>query len=174
MVDALWAAGPPPEPARLVGVRHAASAAVALTLFAAALRSGMQPPISRDTTAGAAEPRATLPAAAGRVRIEVGAQTRYILSTSGRPSSLERYRRLLQDILEADIAYVPISAPGAAGAPIDPQQFCWALRGLNAIGGAISRDVRCAAQSPLRTASALPVLPCALPRLISEQPLGFT
>ena len=63
-----------------------------------------------------------------------------VVAQSGRPSSLERYRRLLQDILGLDIAYTPISAQD--GGAIDPQQFCWALRGVNAIGGAISRDIK--------------------------------
>lgn len=83
-----------------------------------------------------------MPAAAppDRCPVLIGAGTRYILSTSGRPSSLERYRRLLQDVLRADVAYVPISAPG--GGAIDPRRFCAALRGLNAIGGAISRDIK--------------------------------
>ena len=74
------------------------------------------------------------------VAVRVGAATRYILSTSGRPSSLERYRGLLQNSLGLDIAYTPISAQD--GGAIDPQQFCWALRGVNAIGGAISRDIK--------------------------------
>ena len=28
---------------------------------------------------------------------------------------------------------------GPPGSPIDPERFCWALRGLNCVGGAISR-----------------------------------
>jgi shikimate 5-dehydrogenase len=76
------------------------------------------------------------------VSVQVGANTRYILSTSGRPSSLERYRRLLQEVICVDVAYIPISAEGPPGSPIDPERFCWALRGLNCVGGAISRDIK--------------------------------
>ena len=79
------------------------------------------------------------PAMPDLVSVRVGANTRYILSTSGRLSSLERYRRLLQEVLCVDIAYTPISAEGPPGSPIDPERFCWALCGLNCAGGAISR-----------------------------------
>ena len=94
--------------------------------------------------AAAAAAAAAVPGAEDLVRVAVGANTRYILSTSGRPSSLERYRRLLQEVLGIDVAYTPISSQGPPGSPIDPQRFCWALRGLNCIGGAISRDIKAA------------------------------
>lgn len=55
---------------------------------------------------------------------------------------MERYRKLLQDVLNIDVVYIPISTPG--GGPIHPERFCSALRGMNAIGGAISRDIKAA------------------------------
>lgn len=42
------------------------------------------------------------------INMKIGPQTRYIVSTSGRISSMQRYRKLLQDILQLDIAYIPI------------------------------------------------------------------
>ena len=42
------------------------------------------------------------------INMKIGPQTRYIVSTSGRISSIQRYRKLLQDILQLDIAYIPI------------------------------------------------------------------
>mmetsp|Transcript_22345 Transcript_22345/g.35891 ORF Transcript_22345/g.35891 Transcript_22345/m.35891 type:complete len:291 (+) Transcript_22345:214-1086(+) len=72
----------------------------------------------------------------------LGAGTRFILSTSGRSSSLQRYRALLQEILKFDIAYIPISSSAGPKAPIDPERFCMALRGMNCIGGAISRNIK--------------------------------
>eukprot|EP01062_Namystynia_karyoxenos_P003051 TRINITY_DN11070_c0_g1_i1.p1 TRINITY_DN11070_c0_g1~~TRINITY_DN11070_c0_g1_i1.p1 ORF type:complete len:357 (+),score=83.02 TRINITY_DN11070_c0_g1_i1:91-1071(+) len=77
---------------------------------------------------------------ADTVSVAVGAQTRYIISTSGRPTSLERYRRLLQEELQVDVAYIPISS-GDSG-PITADRFCMALRGMNCIGGAISKDIK--------------------------------
>lgn len=44
------------------------------------------------------------------VAVQVGADTRYIISTSGRASSLARYTRLLQQVLKVDVAYLPISS----------------------------------------------------------------
>eukprot|EP00966_Prymnesium_polylepis_P038754 899437-Prymnesium_polylepis.1 len=73
------------------------------------------------------------------VRVAISPTTRYIISTSGRPTSARRYRVLLEDLLRADVAYLPISSPEGK---IDPQCFAWALRGLNAIGGAISKDIK--------------------------------
>lgn len=80
---------------------------------------------------------------ASRVKVPVliGASTQYILSTSGREKSLRRYTRLLQALLGLDIAYIPISSPSSDG-KIDPQHFANAIRGLNCIGGAISRDIK--------------------------------
>lgn len=76
-----------------------------------------------------------------KVRVAVGPTTKYIISTSGRTASAERYRILLEEILGIDVAYIPISSPHDNGR-IDPERFAWALRGLNAIGGAISRDIK--------------------------------
>jgi len=71
--------------------------------------------------------------------IQVGATTQYVLSTSGRPSSLRRYRALLQNILHLDVCYIPISSEQDH---IDPQRFVWAVRGMNCLGGAISKDIK--------------------------------
>uniref|UniRef100_A0A7S3NHJ1 Shikimate dehydrogenase substrate binding N-terminal domain-containing protein n=1 Tax=Aureoumbra lagunensis TaxID=44058 RepID=A0A7S3NHJ1_9STRA len=73
--------------------------------------------------------------------IPVGARTKYILSTSGRVSSMRRYRYLLRKILHVDIAYLPIN-PGEKEDKIKPENFCAAILGLNAIGGAISIDIK--------------------------------
>ena len=58
----------------------------------------------------------------------------------GRPSSALRYQVLLQEMLGQDIVYMPISTAG--GGKIDPGRFAMALRGINSIGGAISKDVK--------------------------------
>lgn len=116
--------------------QHAVLAAAAAgTLFGALCSSAL---------GGSAAPAVPAAAAAAPdlVSVRVGANTRYILSTSGRPSSLERYRRLLQEVLRLDIAYTPISADGPPGSPIDPERFCMAVRGLHCVGGAISRDIK--------------------------------
>ena len=42
------------------------------------------------------------------INMKIGPQTRYIVSTSGRISSMQRYRKLLQEILQLDLAYIPI------------------------------------------------------------------
>ncbi len=67
--------------------------------------------------------------------------TRYIISTSGRPTSLRRYQMLLQERLDLDIAYLPIQ-PKSEGGKIDPEDFVGAIRGLGALGGAISKDIK--------------------------------
>ena len=72
-----------------------------------------------------------------RVLVPVGSETRYIISTSGRPASARRYRELLR-LLELDVAYIPFSSPSK----VDPQRFASALRGLHALGGAISKDIK--------------------------------
>ena len=77
----------------------------------------------------------------GRVSFAVGANTQYILSTSGRTSSMQRYRVLLQELLGLDVVYLPISDPSSQG-KIKAENFAMALRGMNAIGGAISRDIK--------------------------------
>lgn len=76
------------------------------------------------------------------VPVKIGANTRFIISTSGRPSSIERYRKLLQDILLVDIAYIPINSGSADNKIIDPQRFAYALKGFPCIGGAISKDIK--------------------------------
>ena len=73
--------------------------------------------------------------------VNITATTQYILSTSGRPSSMRRYQTLLQRLLKLDIAYLPLSSPTEDG-KISPEQFVMSLKGLNAIGGAISRDIK--------------------------------
>lgn len=77
--------------------------------------------------------------------VRITPRTRFILSTSGRPASARRYQILLRDLLDLDAAYVPISSNSDGGrgeGKIDPACFAMALRGLNAIGGAISRDIK--------------------------------
>ena len=78
------------------------------------------------------------------VNMPVSAGTRYIISTSGRPSSMRRYKVLLRDILKVNISYIPINAGGeeSSSKKIDPQDFCFALRGLRGVGGAISKDIK--------------------------------
>ncbi|KAI9008694.1 hypothetical protein DFJ74DRAFT_364395 [Hyaloraphidium curvatum] len=88
----------------------------------------------------AAAPLASQDASTG---VRITASTRLIVSTSGRPSSVRRYNKLLQELLGADIAYLPISSDEPGG-KISPQRFVWALRGLDSVGGAISRDIKAA------------------------------
>ena len=59
------------------------------------------------------------------VNMPVSADTRYIISTSGRPSSMRRYKVLLRDILKLNISYIPINAGGeeSSSKKIDPQDF---------------------------------------------------
>jgi shikimate 5-dehydrogenase len=76
------------------------------------------------------------------VSMKIGPKTRFILSTSGRLTSLERYQRLLQSILNLDVAYIPIHSGVESDPRISPQQFVHALKGLPCIGGAISRDIK--------------------------------
>ena len=73
--------------------------------------------------------------------MKLTADTQYIISTSGRPTSIRRYERLLQEILKLNIAYLPISAKDGSGR-ILPDDFANAIRGLGAIGGAISKDIK--------------------------------
>lgn len=42
------------------------------------------------------------------ITMKIGPQTKYIVSTSGRISSMQRYKKLLQEILQLDLAYIPI------------------------------------------------------------------
>lgn len=71
----------------------------------------------------------------------IGSKTRYIISTSGRLSSIQRYNNLLQKLLGVDIAYIPIN-PYPDELKIDPENFASAIRGMGAIGGAISKDIK--------------------------------
>lgn len=76
------------------------------------------------------------------VSMVIGPHTRYILSTSGRISSVQRYECLLQRLLKLDIAYLPIHSGSTESPAIDPVRFIGALRGMPCIGGAISRDIK--------------------------------
>lgn len=76
------------------------------------------------------------------VSVSISSTTRYILSTSGRVTSSQRYKKLLQEQLGLNIAYIPVHSINSDSARIDPQEFAWALRGLPCIGGAISRDIK--------------------------------
>jgi shikimate dehydrogenase len=50
----------------------------------------------------------------------------------------------LRDILKVDISYITINNGfnEIPNSKVDPQNFCNALRGLNAVGGAISKDIK--------------------------------
>ena len=78
---------------------------------------------------------------AEKTRVAVSANTRYIISTSGRPQSIRRYNVLLQDILGEDVAYLPMSSTSADG-KIHADAFASVLRSWRSIGGAISRDIK--------------------------------
>jgi shikimate 5-dehydrogenase len=56
--------------------------------------------------------------------------------------SIERYRKLLQDLLKLDIAYVPINSGDDQNPAIDPSKFAAALKGMPCLGGSISRDIK--------------------------------
>jgi shikimate 5-dehydrogenase len=74
--------------------------------------------------------------------MKIGGRTRFIISTSGRLPSIQRYTRLLQGILNLDVAYIPINSGDPSSEAIDPERFAMALRGMPCIGGAISRDIK--------------------------------
>lgn len=76
-----------------------------------------------------------------KIPIKFGPNTRIIISTSGRVSSLIRYQKLLQEVLKIDIAYIPIISDSKSGI-IKPQDFAGAIKGMNAVGGAISKDIK--------------------------------
>lgn len=76
------------------------------------------------------------------IALKIGANTRFILGTSGRISSLERYRKLLQDILGVDVAYIPINSGDSEHPQILPERYASALKGMPCIGGSISRDIK--------------------------------
>lgn len=73
------------------------------------------------------------------VSIKIGPKTKFIISTSGRLSSMQRYNVMLQDVLSQDIAYIRISSDSNV---IQPQNFVHSLKGMNCIGGAISKDIK--------------------------------
>ncbi len=73
--------------------------------------------------------------------MKLAASTQYIISTSGRATSIRRYERLLQEILGLNMAYLPIS-PIDEETKIQPEDFVNAIQGLGAIGGAISKDIK--------------------------------
>jgi shikimate dehydrogenase len=75
------------------------------------------------------------------VGMQIGPQTRFIISTSGRLTSLLRYQKLLQEVLRLDLAYLPISPQPGENA-IQPAAFAGVLRGLPCLGGAISKDIK--------------------------------
>jgi shikimate dehydrogenase len=77
-----------------------------------------------------------------KIALKIGPNTRFILGTSGRLSSLERYRMLLQDILKVDIAYIPINSGDMSDPRISPERYASALKGMPCIGGSISRDIK--------------------------------
>jgi shikimate 5-dehydrogenase len=74
------------------------------------------------------------------VYMKITAKTKFIVSTSGRVSSVKRYTVLLQEILGLDYAYIPIN--NQENGPIDPAAFAATLKGMNCVGGAISRDIK--------------------------------
>lgn len=75
------------------------------------------------------------------VSFGVSGASRYVISTSGRLSSIARYQKLLQEKLGLDIVYLPIS-PKDDHQIIEPDDFVNAIKGLGAIGGAISKDIK--------------------------------
>jgi shikimate dehydrogenase len=76
------------------------------------------------------------------VTFRITSKTKYILSTSGRITSLQRYQKLLQQLLCVDIAYLPFHTGDVNNPIIDPQCFASALKGMPCIGGAISKDIK--------------------------------
>ena len=92
------------------------------------------------------------------VAVPAGPKTKYILSTSGRATSLRRSRVLLKDMLDRDVAYICVSGDGddddlgeddesEKSSPrgkrkMRAENFCGALRGLRAIGGAVGCDMK--------------------------------
>ena len=75
------------------------------------------------------------------ISVSIGSNTGYIVSTSGRTSSLRRYRTLLDRVLNLDIVYIPLNSHSCDG-KVDPQRFAFALRGMPCVGGAISKDIK--------------------------------
>lgn len=77
---------------------------------------------------------------ANNISVSIGPNTEFIVSTSGRLSSLRRYRALLNRVLNLDAVYIPLT--NHAKGKVDPQRFSLALRGMPCIGGAISKDIK--------------------------------
>jgi shikimate dehydrogenase len=77
-----------------------------------------------------------------KISLKIGPKTKFILGTSGRISSLQRYKQLLQEILHLDVAYIPINSGDTSDPRISPERFVAALKGLPCIGGSISRDIK--------------------------------
>ena len=75
------------------------------------------------------------------VSFGISGASQYIISTSGRLSSISRYQRLLQRKLGLDLVYLPISAKDGND-KIEPEDFVNAITGLGAVGGAISKDIK--------------------------------
>lgn len=74
--------------------------------------------------------------------VNIGANTLFLLSTSGRITSCKRYNCLL-GLLGLDVAYIPVNNNNLGGSDhIQPQRFAWALKGMPCLGGAISRDIK--------------------------------
>ena len=74
--------------------------------------------------------------------VPIGSHTKFIISTSGRLSSLKRYNYLLQQSLHQDIVYIPINSGSDELPQISPERFAFALKGMPCIGGAISKDIK--------------------------------
>jgi shikimate dehydrogenase len=74
--------------------------------------------------------------------VKITPLTKFIIGTSGRIESMNRYNKLLQNILKKDLAYIPISSSNLNDNRILPENFDMTLRGMNCIGGAISRDIK--------------------------------
>ena len=79
--------------------------------------------------------------------------SKYIISTSGRIESCQRYKKLLS-LLQLNINYLPISNNSNSNSntdtntntnsnnKINPIEYCHILRGLPCLGGAISKDIK--------------------------------
>ena len=66
-------------------------------------------------------------------------QRPFVLSTSGRETSVKRYRALLSQVLKTDVRYVTYDS---CGNKVIPEEFARQLRSTSCIGGAISKDIK--------------------------------
>jgi len=73
--------------------------------------------------------------------VNLNATSKYIISTSGRIASCERYKKLIS-LLKLNIVYIPTHAMNPNKPLIDPSEYCSALRELPCLGGAISKDIK--------------------------------